>query len=102
MPGLLPDIDPDGLLEYSVVFTDRSLNHMSRTFQGVMNDISDTLKTVYQAEAVVVVPVAEPMGWKQWQDNLPRTRNAWSSETGFSVFGGARFLKSVISPLKRS
>lgn len=56
MPGLLPDIDPDGLLEYSVVFTDRSLNHMSRTFQGVMNDISSTLKKVYNAEAVVVVP----------------------------------------------
>jgi len=56
MPGLLPDIDPDGLLEYSVVFTDRSLNHMSKTFQGVMNDISDTLKSVYNATAVVVVP----------------------------------------------
>lgn len=56
MPGLLPDIDPEGLLEYSVVFTDRSLNHMSQTFQGVMRDISATLKTVYQAEAVVVVP----------------------------------------------
>lgn len=56
MPGLLPDIDPDGLLEYSVVFTDRSLNHMSRTFQGVMNDISSTLKTVYKADAAVVVP----------------------------------------------
>ena len=56
MPGLLPDIDPDGLLEYSVVFTDRSLNHMSKTFQGVMNDISTTLKTVYNSAAVVVVP----------------------------------------------
>ena len=56
MPGLLPDIDPDGLLEYSVVFTDRSLNHMSQSFQGVMNDISATLKEVYNAEAVVVVP----------------------------------------------
>ena len=44
MPGLLPDIDPDGLLEFSVVFTDRSLNHMSQKFQGVMNDISTTLK----------------------------------------------------------
>lgn len=50
------DPDPDGLLEYSVVFTDRSLNHMSKKFQKVMNDISCTLKSVYQAEAVVVVP----------------------------------------------
>lgn len=56
MPGLLPDVDPNGLLEYSVVFTDRSLNHMSQSFQGVMNDISSTLKQVYNAEAVVVVP----------------------------------------------
>lgn len=56
MPGLLPNIDPDGLLEFSVVFTDRSLNHMSQAFQGVMNDISTTLKKVYHANAVVVVP----------------------------------------------
>jgi len=56
MPGLLSNVDPDGLLEYSVVFTDRSLNHMSRSFQGVMNDISTTLKQVYNAKAVVVVP----------------------------------------------
>jgi aspartate aminotransferase-like enzyme len=56
MPGLLPNIDPDGLLEYSVVFTDRSLNHMSQDFQGVMNDISSTLKDVYNSAAVVVVP----------------------------------------------
>lgn len=56
MPGLLTDIDPDGLLEYSVVFTDRSLNHMSQTFQRVMRDISTTLKSVYQAKAVVIVP----------------------------------------------
>ncbi len=56
MPGLLPDVDPEGLLEYSVVFTDRSLNHMSQTFQQVMRDISSTLKQVYNAEGVAVVP----------------------------------------------
>jgi aspartate aminotransferase-like enzyme len=56
MPGLQPDIDPDGLLEYSVVFTDRSLNHMSQSFQGVMTDISGTLKKVYNAGSVVLVP----------------------------------------------
>jgi alanine-glyoxylate transaminase / serine-glyoxylate transaminase / serine-pyruvate transaminase len=56
MSGLLSDTDPSGLLEYSVVFTDRSLNHMSKRFQTVMNDISSTLKQVYHAEAVVVVP----------------------------------------------
>ncbi len=56
MTALLSDVDPDGLLEYSVVFTDRSLNHMSRSFQGVMNDISGMLKKVYNAEAAIVVP----------------------------------------------
>lgn len=56
MPGLLSHPDPDGLLEYSVVYTDRALNHMSATFQGVMRDISRTLKTVYGAQAAVVVP----------------------------------------------
>ncbi len=56
LPGLVPNVDPDGLLEYSVVYTDRALNHMSQSFQGVMNDISQTLKKVYNASAVVVVP----------------------------------------------
>ncbi|MBT5647547.1 MAG: alanine--glyoxylate aminotransferase family protein, partial [Rhodospirillaceae bacterium] len=56
MSELYPDIDPDGLLEYSVVFTDRSLNHMSQSFQGVMTGISETLKKVYNAYSVVVVP----------------------------------------------
>lgn len=56
MAGLLPDVDPDGLLEYSVVYTDRSLNHMSARFQGVMRDISATLKRVYHAHSAVIVP----------------------------------------------
>lgn len=56
MPGLRPDIDPEGLLEYSVVFTDRSLNHMSKRFQQVMRDISDTLREVYKAHSVALVP----------------------------------------------
>lgn len=51
-----PDIDPDGLLEYSVVFTDRSLNHMSRRFVGVMQDLIDVLRTTYRAHTVAVVP----------------------------------------------
>ena len=56
MPGMLPDVDPDGLLEYSVVYTDRAVNHMSQSFQGVMNDISSTLRQVYNADAVAIVP----------------------------------------------
>jgi len=56
MPGLHPDVDPDGLLEYSVVFTDRSLNHMSQRFQGVMRDNAATLKKVYNARSAIFVP----------------------------------------------
>lgn len=56
MTALRNDIDPDGLLEFSVVFTDRSLNHMSATFQGVMRDISSMLREVYNADGVALVP----------------------------------------------
>jgi len=61
MSALLPNIDPEGLLEYSVVFTDRSLNHMSAQFQRVMNDVSATLKKVYNAKAVALIP-----GWRTY------------------------------------
>lgn len=56
MAALLPNVDPDGLLEFSVVFTDRSLNHMSKDFQGVMNDISSALTGVYNADSMAIVP----------------------------------------------
>mgnify|MGYP001405947389 FL=1 len=56
MPALLDHIDPNGLQEFSVVFTDRSLNHMSKEFQQVMCDLSSNLKEVYNANAVVLVP----------------------------------------------
>ena len=56
MPGLNPAVDPDGLLEYSVVFTDRALNHMSRRFQQVMGDPGTVLRETYSAQAVAIVP----------------------------------------------
>ena len=62
MPGLLPNVDPDGLLEYSVVYTDRALNHMSKSFQEVMRDSSALLKEVYQAEGVAIVPGSGTFG----------------------------------------
>lgn len=62
MPGLLPNVDPDGLLEFSVVYTDRALNHMSRSFQGVMKDISSILKEVYNARSAVLVPGSGTFG----------------------------------------
>lgn len=62
MSGLVSHVDPEGLLEYSVVYTDRALNHMSMSFQGVMNDISSTLKRVYNADAAIVVPGSGTFG----------------------------------------
>ena len=56
MASLLPTVDPDGLLEYSVVFTDRSLNHMSARFQSAMRDIHNWLAEAYSAETAIVVP----------------------------------------------
>src|ERR1035437_316147 len=62
MPGLLANVDPQGLLEFSVVYTDRALNHMSARFQGVMKDISATLKEVYHARSAVIVPGSGSFG----------------------------------------
>lgn len=56
MPALRKDIDPDGLLEYSVVYTDRALNHMSKAFKEVMQDLSAELKSLYNADAVAIIP----------------------------------------------
>ena len=62
MPGLLPQVDPDGLLEYSVVYTDRALNHMSQRFGSVMRDISSVLKEAYAARSAIVVPGSGSFG----------------------------------------
>ncbi|HIN52364.1 MAG TPA: alanine--glyoxylate aminotransferase family protein [Gemmatimonadetes bacterium] len=92
MPGLVPHVDPDGLLEYSVVYTDRSLNHMSQSFQGVMNDISATLKRVYNAQAVVVVPGSGTFGMeavaRQFGTNKKCLviRNGWFSFRWTQIF----------------
>ena len=92
MPGLVPHVDPDGLLEYSVVYTDRSLNHMSQSFQGVMRDISATLKSVYGAQAVVVVPGSGTFGMeavaRQFGTNKKCLviRNGWFSFRWTQIF----------------
>ena len=92
MPGLLPDIDPDGLLEYSVVFTDRSLNHMSATFQQVMNDISATLKGVYGADAVVVVPGGGTYGMESVARQFATDRKCLVIRNGFFSFRWSQIL----------
>jgi aspartate aminotransferase-like enzyme len=86
MPALLPNVDPDGLLEYSVVYTDRALNHMSQTFQGVMRDISSTLKTVYSAEAVVVVPGSGTFGMEAVARQFATGKNCLVIRNGFFSF----------------
>lgn len=92
MPGLLPNVDPDGLLEFSVVYTDRSLNHMSQSFQGVMKDISSTLKNVYNAHSVAVVPGSGTFGMeavaRQFATNkdVLVVRNGWFSYRWTQIF----------------
>ena len=86
MPGLLANIDPDGLLEYSVVFTDRSLNHMSQSFQGVMNEISLTLKSVYQAEAVAIVPGSGSFGMEAVARQFATGKKCLVIRNGFFSF----------------
>jgi len=85
MSGLLPNVDPDGLLEFSVVYTDRALNHMSKRFQRVMCDISSMLKEVYRARSAILVPGSGSFGMeavaRQFAHQKPVVilRNGWFS-----------------------
>jgi aspartate aminotransferase-like enzyme len=88
----LSTVDPDGLLEFSVVFTDRSLNHMSASFQAVMRDISATLKKVYGARSVAVVPGGGTYGMESVARQLATgkrclvLRNGWFSYRWTQIF----------------
>ncbi|WP_343590774.1 aminotransferase class V-fold PLP-dependent enzyme [Paracidovorax wautersii] len=92
MPGLLSHIDPDGLLEFSVVYTDRALNHMSRRFTGVMQDILATLKQVYGAHTAVLVPGSGTFGMeavaRQFanREKVLIVRNGWFSYRWSQIF----------------
>jgi len=92
VPGLLPHVDRDGLLEYSVVYTDRAVNHMSQLFQGAMRDISSTLKKVYNARSVAVVPGSGTFGMeavaRQFATNKKCLviRNGWFSFRWSQIF----------------
>jgi len=97
MTALLDTVDPDGLLEYSVVFTDRSLNHMSQSFQEVMRDISSMLKEVYAADAVVLVPGGGSYAMESVARQFGRganaliVRNGWFSYRWSQIFDAGRF-----------
>ncbi|MCD6681592.1 MAG: aminotransferase class V-fold PLP-dependent enzyme [Burkholderiaceae bacterium] len=92
MPGLLPDVDPDGLLEYSVVYTDRALNHMSKKFQRVMRDISATVKEAYGARSAIVVPGSGSFGMEAVARQFATgrkclvVRNGWFSYRWSQIF----------------
>ncbi|GAC1413271.1 MAG: alanine--glyoxylate aminotransferase family protein [Burkholderiaceae bacterium] len=96
MPGLLPEIDPDGLLEYSVVYTDRAVNHMSQSFQGVMKTISQTLKEVYKAHSAIVVPGSGTFGMEAVARQFATgtrcmvIRNGWFSYRWTQIFDTGR------------
>ncbi|MGX0903010.1 aspartate aminotransferase-like enzyme [Roseovarius sp. MBR-79] len=97
MPALLDHVDPDGLLEYSVVFTDRSLNHMSASFQEVMRDISAMLKEVYNADAVAVIPGGGTYAMEAVARQFGRgthaliVRNGWFSFRWSQIFDAGQF-----------
>ena len=101
MPALLDTIDPEGLEEFSVVFTDRSLNHMSKAFQSVMCDISSMLKEVYNAEATVLVPGGGTFGMeavaRQFGNDADVlvVRNGWFSYRWNQIFDASSSAKSV-------
>lgn len=108
MPALLPDVDPDGLLEFSVVYTDRSLNHMSRRFQGVMQDISATLKEVYRARSVALVPGGGTYGMEAVARQFATgkkalvIRNGWFSYRWSQIFdAGSIPAESVVLKARR-
>ena len=92
MPGLLPDVDPDGLLEFSVVYTDRALNHMSKKFVGAMQDILGVLKEVYHAHTAVLVPGSGTFGMeavaRQFanREKVLIVRNGWFSYRWTQIF----------------
>ena len=96
MPGLLPNVDPEGLLEYSVVFTDRALNHMSRAFQSVMTDISADLKGAYKAPVAIVIPGSGTFGMEAVARQFATSakclviRNGWFSYRWSQIFDMGR------------
>ena len=100
MPGLLPNIDPDGLLEFSVVYTDRALNHMSKRFQGVMTDISAMLKRVYKGPSAVLVPGSGTFGMESVArqfatgQHVMVIRNGWFSFRWTQIFDMGQIPKS--------
>ena len=92
MSSLYPDIDPEGLLEYSVVFTDRSVNSMSQQFQSVMRGLHEELTSVYNASSCVLVPGGGSYAMEAVARQFARNekvlvvRNGWFSYRWTQIF----------------
>jgi aspartate aminotransferase-like enzyme len=100
MPGLHKHIDPEGLEEFSVVFTDRSLNHMSARFQGVMRDVSGMLREVYRGSAVALVPgggtyAMESVARQFGRGRVLIVRNGWFSYRWTQIFDAGDFAQEA-------
>ncbi|MGP5791688.1 aminotransferase class V-fold PLP-dependent enzyme [Psychrobacter celer] len=93
MPALRQDIDPNGLLEYSVVYTDRALNHMSEVFQQVMNDLSSDLKSVYNANAVAIVPGSGSYGMEAVANQLAKDQDCLIIRNGMFSYRWTQILE---------
>ncbi|MAK91971.1 MAG: aminotransferase [Oceanospirillaceae bacterium] len=102
MSGLLANVDPDGLLEYSVVFTDRSLNHMSARFQQVMRDISTTLKEVYSADHVVIVPGGGTYGMEAVARQFGHDQHCMVIRNGFFSYRWSQIFAAGKIPAKET
>ncbi|MEM1235932.1 MAG: aminotransferase class V-fold PLP-dependent enzyme [Pseudomonadota bacterium] len=98
--ALLDTVDPDGLEEFSVVFTDRSLNHMSAAFGEVMRDLSSWLKEVYGASGMALIPgggtyAMEAVARQFGQDaSALVVRNGWFSYRWSQIFESGAFTAS--------
>ncbi len=106
MPGLHADVDPEGLEEFSVVFTDRSLNHMSAKFQGVMREVSGLLKDVYKGSAVALVPgggtyAMEAVARQFGQGSVLIVRNGWFSYRWTQIFDAGGFAGETMVVMAR-
>ncbi len=102
MPGLLPHPDPEGLLEYSVVYTDRALNHMSRKFQRVIQDISSVLKEAYNARSAILVPGSGSFGMEAVARQFVTGRKALVIRNGWFSYRWSQIFEMGSIPASHS
>ncbi len=94
MPALLDTVDPNGLEEFSVVFTDRSLNHMSVQFQQIMRGISGMLKDVYNADAVAIIPGGGTFGMEAVARQFARDKNVLVVRNGWFSYRWSQIIET--------